>query len=320
MILITGATGFLGKNMVPALAKYSRLRILARRTSNIEFFQDIPNIEIVFGDIEKNTGIIDGLKNIDMVIHAAARTMGRNYLEYHQTNVIGTLNTVRAMEQAKVKKILLLSSHAACGPSSDKTPLNELARPQPISLYGRTKLAAENIVLKSTLKYIILRPVSVFGPHDMDVLRYVRFITQGISPVSGCGKKYLNLIYVEDLVQSIVQIVKKNEFNNHTYFVNDGMEYELHDILNRIANLLHKKTRQVCIPEPVAMVYGLINDVFLPARKRVVWRDKIRELTQKYWLCSNEKIADEYAFRASFTLDQALRKTMKWYQNKGFLG
>jgi nucleoside-diphosphate-sugar epimerase len=320
MILITGATGFLGKNLVPVLAKYSKLRILARRTSNIQFFNGKPNIEIVFGDIEKNVGIVDGLKNIDMVIHAAARTMGKNYLEYHQTNVLGTLNIVRSMEQEKVKKILLLSSHAACGPSPDKRPLSELARPQPISSYGRTKLAAENIVTGSALNYVILRPVSVFGPYDMDVLRYVRFITQGISPVSGCGEKHLNLIYVEDLVQAIVKIVRNSTFNNRTYFVNDGVEYELHDILDKIANLLHKNTHQVCIPKSIAMIYGLINDIFLPARKRVVWRDKIRELAQKYWLCSNERITNEYAFRANFTLDQALQKTMEWYKNKGFLG
>jgi len=114
MILITGATGFVGKNLIPALAKHGRLRILVRRTSNIELFKEKPNIDIVFGDIEKGTGIDAALQNIDMVVHAAARTMGKNYLEYYQTNVLGTLNLIRAMEKRDIKKILLLSSHAAC--------------------------------------------------------------------------------------------------------------------------------------------------------------------------------------------------------------
>ena len=320
MILITGATGFFGKNLIPALAKFRSLRILARRTSNIDFLRDQPDIEIAFGDIEKGSGITDALQGIDIVIHAAARTMGRTYWEYYQTNVLGTLNMVKSMERENVRKLLFISSHAACGPSPCKTPVNELALPKPISMYGRTKLSAERIILKSALDHIILRPVSVFGPHDMDVLRYVKFILQGILPVSGCGQKYLNLIYVEDLVRLMMQIIKTVRFNNQTYFVNDGIEYELHDILDRIALVLNKKVRRVCIPKPIAMIYGLVNDVFLPTPKRVVWRDKIRELTQNYWLCSNQKISKEYAFKVNYTIDQALCKTMKWYEKQGLLG
>lgn len=320
MILITGATGFLGKNLIPKLAQYRRLRILARKTSKIDFLKDQTNIEIAFGDIEKGVGITDAMKDIDIVVHAAARTMGKNFWEYHQTNVRGTQNIVKSMEREKIAKILFISSHAACGPSPGKTPLSELAAPKPISLYGRTKSSAERIICESMLNFIILRPVSVFGPHDMDVLRYVKIILQGISPVSGCGRKYLNLIFIEDLVQAIMQLVKVDKFNNQIYFINDGVEYELHDILDRIALILNKKVRRICIPKPIAMLYGLANDVFLPAQKRVVWRDKVRELAQRYWLCSNKKISEEYGFQARYTLDQALRKTIKWYEKQGLLG
>lgn len=319
MILITGATGFIGKNLIPVLAKHHRLRILVRRTSNIELFKEKPNIDIVFGDIEKGAGIDDALQNIDMVVHAAARTMGKNYLEYYQTNVLGTLNVIRAMEKRDVKKILLLSSHAACGPSPDKTPLTEKANPKPISLYGRTKYMAESIVIRSTLDYVILRAVSVFGPHDMDVLRYIKYITQGIAPIIGCGEKYLNVIYIEDLVKVILKIINSNKFNNRIYFVNDGLPYTLQGVLDNIAHLLNKRTHQICIPKSIAMLYGLINDVFLHPKKRVIWRDKIRELKQKHWLCSNERITAEFNFRADFTFDQAMEKTLKWYKNNGFL-
>ncbi len=319
MILVIGATGFIGRNLVPVLAKYGRLRILVRRTSNIDPFKEKPNIDIALGDIEKGVGIDDALQNIDMVVHAAARTMGKNYLEYYQTNVLGTLNVIRAMKQKGVKKILFLSSHAACGPSPDKTALTESANPKPISLYGRTKHMAENIVIRSSLNYVILRPVSVFGPHDMDVLRYIKYVTQSISPFIGGGEKYLNLIYVEDLVQTILKIIQSKTFNDRIYFVNDGVQYTLLGLLDKIASLLNKSTYQICIPKPIAMLYGLANDVFLPARKRAVWRDKIRELSQKYWLCSNERIGTELNFRANFTFDQAMEKTLRWYKNNGFL-
>lgn len=319
MILITGATGFLGKNLTPILAKYDKLRILVRRTSDLEFYKDKSNIEIYYGDIEKDIGIADALKNIDIVIHGAARTMGNNYQEYYQTNVLGTFNLVKTMQSKGVKQLLHLSSLAACGPGRNKTPLTELDKPHPISLYGRTKQEAENIIMKSALNYIILRPVTVFGPHDIDVLRYVKFIVKGISPVTGCGTKYLSVIYIEDLVSAIVKTILSSKFNNRIYFVSDGQQYKLQDILKTIADLLQIHTRQVCIPGPIAMIYGLINDVFLPSQKKVVWRDKIRELKQKYWLCSCERIRHDLAFQAKFTLEQALEKTLKWYKNQGFL-
>lgn len=319
MVLITGATGFVGKNLIPVLTRYGRLRILVRRTSNIDLFKEKPNIDIALGDIEKGVGIDDALQNIDIVVHAAARTMGKNYLEYYQTNVLGTLNVIRAMKQRGVKKILLLSSHAACGPSPDKTALTESANPKPISLYGRTKHMAENIVIRSSLDYVILRPVTVFGPHDMDVLRYIRYIAHGISPIIGGGEKYLNLIYVEDLVLAILKIIESKTFNDGIYFVNDGLQYTLPGVLDRITSLLNKSTYQIRVPKPIAMFYGLANDLFLPARKRAVWRDKIRELSQKYWLCSNERITAELNFRANFTFEEAMEKTLRWYKNNGFL-
>jgi nucleoside-diphosphate-sugar epimerase len=320
MILITGATGFLGRNIVPLLSRRAKLRILVRPTSHIDDYLNNPDIEIAFGDIETGAGIDHALKDIDLVIHAAARTKGRNYPEYYRSNVCGTHNLVCSMNRTKTKKIIFLSSQAACGPSSAEIPLTEQDCSRPVSLYGRTKLLAEEVVRNSCLDYIILRPASVFGPHDTDVLRFIWFIKKGIVPMIGLKDKYLNLIYVEDLAQIISRIIDKDAFNKKTYFVHDGNKYRLSAILAMIARMLHKNTHVIYIPGPVAMCCGLFNDIFLPISKRMVGRDKIRELTQNYWLCDNSRITAEYAFQSYATLEKAMQQTMNWYKNNGFLG
>ncbi|GAG97508.1 unnamed protein product [marine sediment metagenome] len=146
------------------------MRILVRRTSNIELFKGIKSLEIAYGNLEHDQGIREALDGVDIVIHCAARTIGRNFIQYYKTNTQGTANLIRAMNEKNIKGIIYLSSHAACGPSPENRSCIETEIPKPISCYGQTKKMAEDIVRQSGIPYIILRPVSVYGPYDMDIL------------------------------------------------------------------------------------------------------------------------------------------------------
>lgn len=319
MLLITGATGFLGKNLIPHLAKKHRLRALVRCTSTISFLKNMNNVEIVYGDLEHNEGLEQALIGIETVVHCAARTIGRNAVEYYRTNAVGTTYLVEAMAKQGVQKILYLSSHAACGPCARNEPHHETVTPLPISFYGASKKLAEDIIQKSTLDYIILRPVAVYGPHDTETLKYIRIMKQGLCPIIGYGEKYLNLIYVEDLVNLIRIILEKKKFNNTIHFANDGHCYSFSEITETIMRALRRKCITFHIPEHAALFCGLLNDVFLPGRKRLVWRDKIRELAQQYWLCRTDTLKTAYRFEPDFTLAQGMDKTIAWYKNHGHL-
>lgn len=319
MILITGATGFIGKNLIPEITKICKVRILVRRTSNIEPFKDNRKIEVVYGDLENDIGLVQALDGVDTVIHCAARTIGKNFFEYYKTNTTGTKNLIKAMDNKHIKGIIYLSSHAACGPGNEKRSCTEGELPQPISFYGVTKKCAEEMVRNSCIPYIILRPVSVYGPHDMDILKYIRLLHKGICPIVGFGEKYLNLIYVDDLVQLIIEIIKAGKFYNRTYFVNDGHCYSYNDVLNEIEAILHKRGLKIRVPTSMALFIGLMNDIFLHEKKRRVWRDKIRELAANYWLCSNERLTEEFSFAPQYSLKDGMQATMQWYRKQGFL-
>jgi len=319
MILLTGATGFIGKNLVPELAGDHALKILVRKTSDITLFRNHKNIKIVYGDLEKNMGIDDALNNTELVIHCAARTIARNYIEYYRMNTLGTTYLVQAMKKEGVKKILYLSSQAACGPASDKRPLRESATPEPISFYGKTKKHGEEIIIRSGLDYIILRPAAVYGPYDTEILKYIKILNRGVCPIIGRGEKYVNFIYIKDLVQLIIRLISVRRFDKKLYFVNDGNCYSDEEIFEQISSLLKKKSIKIHISESTALLCGLFNDLFLPPSRRLIWRDKVKELSKKYWLCSNEKINRECGFTPAYTFKDGMRETIEWYRKNGLL-
>jgi dihydroflavonol-4-reductase len=318
-ILIVGASGFVGKNLALQYAQKECVSILVRPSSDISLFLHHPRIKILYGDLEKDIGLADALDGIGIVIHCAARTMGRSYWEFYRTNTQGTACLIQAMHRMHVHRLLYLSSHAACGPCCDGVPLQEHEKQSPISFYGHSKHLAENLVRQSGLAFTILRPVSVYGPHDKEILTYVKLLNQGICPIVGFGPKYLNLIYVVDLVNIIMKIVEQDHFSGRTYFANDGQCYSLDHIFETIARVLQKNVLRIHIPTSVALFVGLLNDLFLPPDKKLVTRDKIRELACKYWLCSSENINRVFSFRPKYEFEQGITETIKWYRSQGLL-
>ncbi|UCD20093.1 MAG: NAD-dependent epimerase/dehydratase family protein [candidate division WOR-3 bacterium] len=318
-VLIVGATGFVGKNLVPQMATHGPTTILVRATSNTALFEENPNIRILKGDLETANGLREALNDIDVVIHCAARTMGRTYWEYYRTNTMGTANLLKEMKAAGVKKILFLSSHAACGPSADITTTVKNGAEDPISFYGSTKRLAEELIIRSGLSYTIIRPVSVYGPHDTEILTYIKLLNRGICPVVGFGPKYLNLIYVTDLVDMIIEVVRRDHFKDRIYFANDGNCYSFDSVLEIIACALDRKNVKIHIPVSIAMFIGLMNDVFVPPRFRLVTRDKVRELACKYWVCGETQSIQEMGLQPKYTFEHGIIETVEWYRKHGFL-
>jgi dihydroflavonol-4-reductase len=318
-ILIIGASGFVGTNLTLRYTQQGDVNILVRRTSNIDTFKNNPRIRILYGDLEKNDGILESLEGMDVVVHCAARTMGRSYWEFHDTNTRGTAHLINAMRLKRVRKILYVSSHAACGPCSANTPLKEHDRKNPISFYGRSKDLAEELIMSSGLNFTIIRPVSVYGPYDKEILTYVKLLNQGICPVVGFGTKYLNLIHVTDLVDIVIKAVRQKHFPNKIYFVNDGQCYSMDFILNTIARTLKKSVVKIPVPTNVALFVGLLNDVFVSPDRKLVTRDKVRELSCQYWLCSNDNITRELGFKPQYTFERGIAETIEWYKNQGLL-
>ena len=174
LILMTGATGFIGRHLLPALHKQNLQLILAIRRHPINELSHNHKI-INVGEINETINWLDKLKRVDTVIHLAARAHQLNdqsinpEAEFLRINCEGTKNLAKQAIAAGVKHFIFISSIGAMATLSD-TIISEESPCQPDTPYGRSKLNAETALVelcqKTQMNWTILRPTLVYGPNN----------------------------------------------------------------------------------------------------------------------------------------------------------
>ncbi|MCA9932870.1 MAG: NAD-dependent epimerase/dehydratase family protein [Anaerolineales bacterium] len=170
MILITGATGFLGHHLLPRLldAGYS-LRALVRPSSNTAFLQQLGIELAVVPDVSDETAVLTAMQGCDQVIHAAGhfRFWG-DLQDFWQTNVAGTQAVLSAAQRVGVSRFVHISTVAVVGKTPAQGEIDETTPCQPLDPYQQTKLEGEQLALsyhqQHGLPVIVLRPGAFYGP------------------------------------------------------------------------------------------------------------------------------------------------------------
>lgn len=204
-VLVTGATGFLGGHLVKRLSTEGTfIRALARRPNRDRHIKDLPNVEIVMGNITDTQHMKDITEGVDYVFHVAA-ALGGNLDHQKRVNVDGTASMTYAAVSADVKRIVHVSSIAYYGfppPSivTETTHITQTANP-----YDITKASAEamlhTIANAKNLSYSIIRPALIYGPrsHAWTMLMF-QLAKRNPTPFIGDGSGYAHPIYVDDVV------------------------------------------------------------------------------------------------------------------------
>ena len=319
-VLITGGTGFVGRHLAEELSRDHHVTLLVRNPSRLENFPGRERITIVAGDL---TGGAPLPGDVEMVFHLAAVTKARRPGDFHAVNVSGTevfLERLRSLP--RLRRVLLLSSQAAAGPSVGDRPRDEEDIPAPVSSYGRSKLAQENIVSRlAPVPWVIVRAPTVFGPHDMDMLQALRTVRSGWLLQLGHVQRYYSIIYVRDLVAAMSCAAFSSPDNELFYAAND-VPIEMGGWLALAAQLLgQKRLRPLTVPVPVAFMAAALAEGWdrLSGRAGIFNRDKIREMRHPSWLCTNEKMRQTLHFQPQYGLTDALQTTIDWYRQRGLL-
>jgi len=168
LVLITGASGFIGSHLTEQLhAKGYKLRCLVRKTSNLVWIKHLP-IEYVYGDLFDEEALRQSVTGADYIYHVAGTTKSRTREGYFRGNHLGTKNLLDAVREVKpnLKRFILVSSMAGVGPAHIGTPLDETTPYHPITAYGESKMEAEKECLKvaDSVPITITRPPAVYGP------------------------------------------------------------------------------------------------------------------------------------------------------------
>jgi nucleoside-diphosphate-sugar epimerase len=309
-ILLTGATGFIGKALVSELIKQDfDLSIAVRQKTNL-----FPNKvkQYVVGDFESNPDFSNILTKIDCVIDLAGRahvidkTKASILNEFRKLNTEFTLNLAKQSATAGVKRFIFLSSIRVNGNQNTK-PFLEIDAPNPKEPYAISKHEAEQGLLKlaenSSLKLVIIRSPLVYGkdaPGNFG--RLVQWASAKIMlPLPlGAVNNSRSLIAIDNLVSFIILCVLHEKAVNEIFLISDNDTYSTTELLNKIAKAFNKQA--LLFPVPV-------NWMIFVAKLLGKEADAVRLFSSL--IIDSSKARDLLGWHSITTIDKQLNKIIK---------
>ena len=258
-ILVTGASGFIGRAAVAALAAAGHQVRAATRRPPVPPFAPSPAVEVVaHRDLEAPVDWTPVLAGIDAVIHLAgiAHVEGIAAARHDHVNHLATVALARAALTAGVGRLVFMSSiRAQTGPASELV-LTEAAEPRPTDAYGRSKLAAETALLRSGLPVIILRPVPVYGAGMKgNLYALMRLAALPIPLPFGAFANRRSLVSLHNLVAAIAHGLREPG-GSETYMVADPHPVSLADIVTAMRRGMGRSPGLIAMP-PGPIRFGL---------------------------------------------------------------
>src|SRR4051794_26772264 len=198
MILVTGASGYVGNNLVRRLVQLGKpvRAMVGSPTRALTRLADVQSkIEIVKGDVTRPETLAEWMQGVDTVVHLVAIPMEKGDRTYQRINTQGTINVVEAAKNAGARRFINMSQNGAKADS--------------FSPFLRSKGIAQEYVAQSGLDWTALRPSVIWGPQDefANILARLIMLTPIVFPVVGDGRAEFQPVYVGDVTETIVRCI-----------------------------------------------------------------------------------------------------------------
>ena len=323
-IVVTGASGFVAERVIPLL-RTAGLYVVgidrkARPSSPCDKFISAELSEICHAEFGREL-------EFDCIMHlAAARAdWGISDEEFERDNVQATKNVVQLAKDCGVTKLIFVSSISVFGQDRG-TILSEENPPNPINVYGRTKLKAERLVKSCSdqIDVVIVRPTVIYGPSnpehtgfyratDNNIFRMIDAIQRNRFVIPGDRSVVKSVCYVENIA-SFLAFLAREKTNEKEFLFADEEQVSIGEIANRIKSGLGTERNILTIPQwvllPIAKIFDLVGSVLkvnLPinsSRVRTVNMATAMEMSR----------AQEAGFVHPYTSKTGLEKTVDWYR------
>ncbi len=329
-VLVTGASGFLGGHVAELLSKRGdSVRALVRSTSNRKHLQGLANVELFEGGIEEVDRVREAVDGVDAIVHAAGLVKARSTDEFFAVNVGGTSNLIQAARTRSrgrpgvIKRFVYVSSLTACGPSPDGRPV-PLDQESPIDAYGRSKLAAEKVVLsaKDDFPVVVLRPGAIYGPRDGEILDVFKSIRWGLLPLVAAGEAKGVWIYATDCAEACIRAIDADIPSGQVFFVDDGTgPMDQNELFAEAERALGRRARvRKGLPVPVLMAVARGIEAFGRVTNRAVMLtpEKARMLLM-HWVCSSDATRAALGWEPKVLRKEGMERAVAWYRDNGWL-
>lgn len=326
-VLITGASGFVGTHLCERLLLAGHEVFALVRSPN-KFAIKNDQLTVIQGDLDqKNLHWVSALpSDLDCCIHTAGIVHSYINAEFFRVNTQGTANLIASLKTKFTNlHFILISSLAAAGPSLGSAPRNEVDIDFPVSLYGRSKKEAENILkTKAPLSWrlAIVRPPMVIGPRDSAVLDIFKMVKSGfiLLPGSNSKQKKYSFVCVFDLVETIQQLLEKKK--ESLFYSAYPQTVTFHELIMEIKKQLNKKWL-FFIPLPLILVWILTKILevlykFYPHSLRLT-PDKYHELKALNWTCEGHKSEVELGQVYNYNLKRTITVTLDDYKTRHWI-
>jgi nucleoside-diphosphate-sugar epimerase len=319
--LVTGATGFVGSHLVDALQSSSiEVTALARSAAKAAAL-DRRGVRVLSGDLDDTAGLERAVRDQDVVYHVAGMVAARDEAAFLHCNRNGTDNLLTAAARQGRPRFVLVSSLAAAGPAPRGAPLSGTEPPHPVTAYGRSKLAAEQIVRSSSLPWSIVRPPLVYGPRDREVLKVFRLARLGLAPMFGDGTQELSAVHVADLAQALVAVAQAPAATGRTYHACHPQVFTSGELAQAVAGAMGRSVIRLRVPQAVGWALLALTETSarLTGRVTILTTDKANEFFQAAWTGDPAPLTRDTGWRPQYDLSSGLADTYQWYRNAGWL-
>jgi nucleoside-diphosphate-sugar epimerase len=310
-----------GSHLVEALRRRGdQVTALVRSPAKAAALEPL-DVRLVAGDLDDPASLARAVEGQELVFHVAGLVAARSESEFMRCNRDGTESLLAAGAAAGVSRFVLVSSMAAGGPATPGRPLTGAEPARPVTAYGRSKLAAEAAVTAGSLPWVILRPPTVYGPRDREVLKVFRMARLGVAPVFGDGSQQLSAVHGGDLAQALVAAGTAAETCRKVYYPCHPEVSTSAAFVRAVGSAMGRRLSLVPIPAPVGRALLAVTEASarLAGQTTILTRDKANEFFQEAWTGDPSPLARDSGWRATYDLSAGLADTYRWYRSAGWL-
>jgi len=326
-VLITGATGFTGRNLTKKLiGAGAEITAIVRESSNIGDLKD-HDITWLRGDIADPELALKATQGIEYIFHLAAafRETKASEEDYRKVHLYSTQNLAKAvLGKPEFKCFMHTSTVGVHGHIPGDDLADEEYRFSPGDEYQNTKLEAELWMHKfgkeSNFPYSVIRPAPIYGPGDRRLLKIYKMVNKGYFLFFGKGKGLYHLIHVEDLTNIMLKAAIDENARGQAFIAAADEPIGMIDMALIIGKALNKKVRIIRLPiTPMFIAADICNAICTRLgvqpplyRRRVAFYTKDRKF-------DNSKIRNILGYQPMYDNKKGIEESAHWYKKHGWL-